>query len=519
VASALIVALVAALATSGSGAASGQAGGTLRIAESLVQPTLDPATDPQYQSDEIAAVYDTLVAVLPGGKIIPSLATSWKSQGLSITFQLRKGVKFQDGTPFNAQAVKSNLDRIEKPSTKATNAKGILGPYARSTVLGPYTLKVTWAKPYVNALINFADADLAISSPKAAASGNLATHPVGTGPYMFSSYRPGQQLVLVRNPNYSTIRPDLKNKGPAKFSKLVFQYVTNESTRENLLQTGGTDVTRLDGVYAARALKNSRIQHRQFASINEYYAAINYQKITDLAVRDAIFKAIDRKALIAATAAGFAVINNNALPTTIPGYSSAVQLPAFSVAAARQALTDAGYKPNSSGVMEKNGEELSFQILSSNQDPYPALDQLIQDQLSQVGIKTTILTQTSAAVEITRRQGGQGIMVGQYGVLDPTGAMDILWGCDNVPSANHVGFNFSFWCNKSFDAVITAASADNNATTRNAKLVKAQQILMNDRVSLTLYQSQSLLFSGSNIGGASLQLDGIIRINDLVPKT
>lgn len=494
-------------------------GSTLNIAEAAAQPTLDPATDIQFLSDELASVYDTLVTVLPGGKIAPDLATSWKVNGNSITFKLRKGVKFQDGTPFNAQAVKAELDRIQNPATQATNSKSVLGPYASSTVVNPYTITITWSAPYGGALIDLGNADLSIPSPKAAAAGILATHPVGTGPYEFESYTPGTELVLKRNPNYTSIRPDLQNKRAPKYAKVVFQYVTNEATRANLLQTGGTDLTRLDGTYADAAFKNSSLQHRTFTSISEYWAAINSKQISDPAVRNAIFAAINRKALIAVTSGGFGSSNSNAIPTSIPGWSKTIKVPGYNPTQAKKYLQQAGYSLNSDHVMAKDGHELTFEILSSNQDPYPAMDQLIQDELSQVGIKTNIVTQVFASVVLTRRQGNQGIYVGTYGILDPMGAMKILFSCDTIPTpANPLGTNITFWCNSQYDKLIAAATAEGgNETKRNANLVAAQKILMAARTSMTLFQPAYFVAASKSVKGIFMQPDGILKMNDLRP--
>lgn len=494
-------------------------GGTLNIAEAAAQPTLDPATDIQFLSDELASVYDTLVTVLPGGKIAPDLATSWKVTGNSITFKLRKGVKFQDGTPFNAQAVKAELDRIQDPATQATNSKSVLGPYASSAVLNPYTIKITWSAPYGGALIDLGNADLSIPSPTAAASGTLATHPVGTGPYEFVSYTPGTELVLQRNPHYTSIRPDLKNKRAPKYSRLVFTYVGNEATRANLLQTGGTDITRLDGTYADAAFKNPNLQHRSFTSISEYWAAINSKQISDPALRNAIFAAINRKALIAVASGGFGSGNSNAIPTSIPGWSKTIKVPGYNPALATKYLQQAGYSLNGNHVMAKDGHELSFEILSSNQDPYPAMDQLIQDELSQVGIKTNIVTQVFASVVLTRRQGNQGIYVGTYGILDPMGAMRILFSCGTIPSpSNPLGTNITFWCNPRYDSLIASATAEGgNEAKRNADLVAAQKVLMAARTSMTLFQPAYFVAAAKSVKGIFMQPDGILKINDLRP--
>ncbi len=504
-----VVSILVAVGMLGPSAASGsKKASVLTIAEDQLQPSYDPATAVTYQSDELQAVYDTLVTLLPKGKIGPDLATSWKAEGLSITFKLRQGVKFQDGTPFDADAVKKAFDRLQDPATKALNAKGVLGPYQSSTVIDPYTIKITWSAPYAGALIDLANSNLSIPSPTAAAAGTLATHPVGTGPYTFGSLTPQSQLVVNRNPDYTSIRPDLANKGAPKYDQIVFSYVLSEPTRANLLKTNGAQVGRLDGVYAKQAAANSSLDTRQFPSILEYWLEINSRKITDINLRNAIFAAIDRKAIIATAGGGFGHINTNAIPTGISGYSATIKVPQYNVKQAKQYFAKANPSLSSK----------TFQILAQSTAPFPGIATLVQDELKQVGIKTKIVELPVAAENVARAKGQQAIYIGYYGILDPMGALGLLWGCSSIPNGKNVGYNFAFWCNKNFDKLITAAKADTNETTRNAKLVAAQRILMAARVSMTLYESASVVVSSKSLGGVSLQPDGILRINDLRPS-
>lgn len=495
---------------------------TLRIAEGAEQPTLDPATDIQYLSDELGAVYETLVVTLPDGSTGPGLAQSWTVDGPSITFKLRKGVTFHDGTPFNAAAVKAELDRIVDPATKATNSKSILGPFQSATVVDDATVTVTWKTPFSGALLALSNADLSIPSPKAAAAGNLATHPVGTGPYKFVEYVKGDHLTVERNDAYTTIRTDLTNKGAPAYKSIVFSYVTNSSTRANLLTTGGADLGQLVGPDAKRLDATGTLNKNTFPSISQMFIAVNVPKLPDVNVRKAIAAALDRKAIIAAIASGYGDVNNSVLPTIIPGYDKSVDslVPQYDVDAAKKYLTDAGYTMGSDGVMAKDGKPLEFELLSQAEDPFPALAQLVQDQLLQAGIKTTIKTQELATVQTTRRTGEQGIYVGRYGILDPAGNLTVLFACKNIPSAdNPLGTNLTFNCNSGVDAALTSATTAVDPKTRDGFLATAQQLIAKDNSALVLYQAQNVVFSAKSVSGVGMQPDGILKINDLAPAS
>ena len=136
---------------------------------------------------------------LPDGSIKPWLATEWSvsKDGKSYTFKLREGVKFHDGTPFNAEAVKYNLDRVIDPATKAANSLALIRPYSSSEVIDEYTIKVNLESPSQAFLGNLSQALLGIVSPTAAQKygDQLGKNPVGTGPYTFVKWDENADIV------------------------------------------------------------------------------------------------------------------------------------------------------------------------------------------------------------------------------------------------------------------------------------------------------------------------------------
>ncbi|WP_116998973.1 ABC transporter substrate-binding protein [Desertimonas flava] len=528
--SAAILALGAALAvglttTAGSAGArsvaSAEGGaGELVIAEAAEQPSLDPHKNVQYLSDEMHALYDTLVVLLPDGTVGPNLAESWTVDGQSITFTLRQDVAFHDGTPFDAEAVKYNLDRIVDPATESTNAKAVLGPYESAEVVDEFTVTVTWSEPFGGAFMALANANLSIVSPTAAEAGGFAEHPVGTGPYRFVEYTIGEELILEANPDYTSIRTDLENHGRPAYDRVVFRYVDNESTRANLLTAGEVDIAQLAGPEAQRLSAGGDLNVDIFPSISEHWVVLNATVITDPAVREAIFAAIDRDGIRAAVAGDLGQPNRSALPTLMPGYDPTVAdvQPEFSVETAGELLDAAGYELNGDGVRERDGETISFEILTATGDPWVPIAELVQDQLRQVGIETTIKAEEFATVTQTRRAGEQGIYVGRYGINEPASQMLILFSCDTIPSAdNPQGTNLTFNCNEELDAVLNEASQELDAEVRNGLLSEAQHLLAADFTSITLYESQIGVFSSQDIAGIGMQPDGILKINDVHP--
>lgn len=146
-------------------------GGNLTYALATSPDTLDPhRSGLAVAVRAIRTLYDNLVVQLPDGSIKPWLAKEWtvSDDGKSYTFKLREDVKFHDGTPFNAEAVKYNLDRVIDPATKAANALALIRPYSSSEVIDEYTIKVNLSQPSEAFLGNLSQALLGIVSPTAA---------------------------------------------------------------------------------------------------------------------------------------------------------------------------------------------------------------------------------------------------------------------------------------------------------------------------------------------------------------
>ena len=235
---ALVVVALLALALVGGRppAALGQSGGTLVIGLDQEPPTLDPHASPSAVTYQvIGSVTENLLYRGPDGKLVPWLAESWQSakDGRSVTFKLRRDVKFHDGTPFNAEAVKFNFDRIVDPKFKAGGARAALTTYTGSKVLDEYTLQVNFETPFAPFLNLVASGPLSIVSPKAVreTGDQVHTRPVGTGPFMVSEYVAKDHTTTVRYPGYARKAPWSDRSGPAYLDSIVWKFVPEAGTR------------------------------------------------------------------------------------------------------------------------------------------------------------------------------------------------------------------------------------------------------------------------------------------------
>ncbi|HWM79459.1 MAG TPA: ABC transporter substrate-binding protein, partial [Methylomirabilota bacterium] len=198
-----------------------KAGGRLVYAARQDIDTLDPHITNRAATRKILIQFmDTLVVIDPkDGSVKPGLAEKWEvsPDGKAYTFHLRRSVKFHDGTPFDAAAMKFTFDRIQTPLGAPSVARSFIGPYEASEVVDPYTLRVKFKQPYAPFLRMAALSPLGPISPTAVQKlgDQFSRKPVGTGPFMVKEWITKDQVVLVRNPAYQWAPALAEHQGPA----------------------------------------------------------------------------------------------------------------------------------------------------------------------------------------------------------------------------------------------------------------------------------------------------------------
>src|SRR5664279_3245280 len=217
--------------------------------------TLQPSTfDPQVGASSelgipLRSVYDTLVYRDPKTlAFVPGLATSWtvSPDGLTYTFVLRQGVKFHDGTLFNAQAVAANLDRITNPATASQKAIFLLGSYTGYEIVDDYTIRLKLSEPYSPLLDSLSQVYLGIASPTALSQYSTERyqfHQVGTGPFEMVEYVPGDHLTIRRNPDYTWGPSFYEPATPDSVDEVEFRFYDQDpSARALALESGDVQV-------------------------------------------------------------------------------------------------------------------------------------------------------------------------------------------------------------------------------------------------------------------------------------
>lgn len=477
---------------------------TLVFSQSADPRGLDPAYVDDGESAKVMCnIYEGLVKYKNGStEIEPCLATDWKisDDGLQYTFNLRKDVKFQDGTPFNADAVVFNVQRQLPP--KATDdmpyASFTYGPVAKIEKTGDYSVKFTLSSKYTPFLANLAMTLAApILSPTAVAkyNGKLMENPVGTGPYSFVSWDKNQSIKLKKFDGYWGTK--------ANADTLVYKFTKENSVRASDLMTGGTDI--IDGVDPndIAKLKSSNMKIYQEDGMNINYMAFNCSRapFNDPKLREAISHAINRDELVKYLYQGYASVANSPLPSFIPGYDKTVQPYNYDVEKAKQLLKEAGKS------------DLKVKIITySNARPYNSvggqkLAEAVQNYLSKIGVTATIDTYNWTDYK-TKVGNGEGDIF-FYGWIGDNGDADnflSLFDSKEIKST----LNEAKYTNPEVDTLLAKGRELPNGAERNKVYAQIQQIVAKDAPWVPISHSQVLAAYSPKVTGFSIHPTGSI---------
>ena len=338
------------------------------------------------------------------GKFVPGLATSWQvtPDATRFTFTLREGVKFHDGTPCNAAAVKATFDRIVDPQLKALLI-GQLGPYDGTDVLGDYQVRVRFKEPYPLFLHYLSSVALRPVSPAGVKKwgADFGQNLVGTGPFALTKFTPAE-ITFERFADYNWAPAFLDHKGPAYLDKVVLRFVPESSTRLIALERGESQL--VDFVPDAD-VKRFRADQKFVVDVIPVpglpqLLQLNVTKppLDDKRVRQAIQYAVDQKKLCDVLFFGVRRPGYGVLASSTPGYWKGVEEAyKFSPDKAKALLDAAGWKVGAGGIREKGGEKLSLLYITTNRAEYTQAGEVVQDMLKQVGIEMKIDAMSNAA--------------------------------------------------------------------------------------------------------------------------
>jgi peptide/nickel transport system substrate-binding protein len=472
-------------------------GGDLKFALSNEPPNLDPHQASALLTSTVdAALLDTLVNELNDGTIVPGLALSWEvaPDGLSVTFKLREGVTFHDGEAFNATAMKTSFDRMVDPATKSGLAGSLLGPYTGSEVIDEATLKMNFSTPFAPLFHNLARNFTAPISPKAIADFGLdvATHPIGTGPFMFTEWVQKDHMTFDRNPNYNWAPDFFGLQGPAALEKITWRFVAEEATRIATLRNG--EANAIESVPPAfvgqfEGDDNFAIDKYMNTGIPFCFMVNTHKPPTDdPAVRQAMEYAIDKDTISNTINFGVYPPARSVLsPVTFGYWAGAESMYPYDPEQAKTLLEGAGWIVGDGGVREKNGTKLQMQFWTlSDIVLFQNVAQIYQAQLKEVGIEMEIVSLARAAWGEGVNGGEHNLTVQIFGLSDPT-VLSINFHSKNIAPPGGSGFNWARFNSPELDALLDAGDVELDDAKRVEIYAQAQKMILDNAIMIPVY--------------------------------
>jgi peptide/nickel transport system substrate-binding protein len=444
-------------------------------------------------------IFDTLLVPTKDGKgVAPSLATDYKESGdhLSWTFHLRKDVKFSDGTPMTSKDVKWSLETASDPKTPFGF---INAPIKKIDAPDPYTVIVHTKQPW-----SPIPADMALFSNSVVPAGyggksaaEFADHPVGTGPFKLDTWTKGQDLKLVKNPNYW-------QSGRPYLNSVDFNVVPSDNTRALQVQGGQAQINEFPAYSSVKSLQKSpTVKVGLFGSSRVDYLTMNnkHAPFTDVHVRRAISYAIDRQALIKDVLYGNGTVANSYLTPALWGHDATLKGISYDMTKAKQELAQSS---------TPNGFSTTITIPAGNADD-SAMAQIIQNSLATLNIKVEIRQADPSAVT-TAEHSGNFDMTFTYcttDIIDPDEIIRFV--ADFNGGANSI---YSQYDNPESSKMMDQAAQISDQEKRKALYDKVQEQYDADQPAAPLYYTPSVYSWASNVHGFTTLPTGNYTLSD-----
>lgn len=490
--------------------------GVLIVGNTAEPKSLDPQVDTAVNDFRILVnIYDGLVRYKPGSlKVAPDLAKSWEisDDGKTYTFHLRHDVKFQDGTPFNAKAVKFDFDRM----LVEDNPYHDTGPFPlafffsaiKSTeVVDDYTVRFHLKHPFAPLLSDLAYPTGLLVSPTAVKKygKKYGRHPVGTGPFEFVQWVENQKVVLKRNPDYWNGAPKLK--------AVVFEPISDNNTRSVKMLSGGLDLmvgTPADMIQKFQS--NSQFKVYSKAGPHVWFLILNMKKgpFKDKRVRQAVNYAINKKALVSNLLQGTAVVADSPIaPAFSWAYDNSLKPYPYNPDKARKLIKEGG----------ADGAKITFYVTEGGSGMLSpvAMGTAIQSDLNKVGldvkIKTfewnTYLNKVNAGLDNKADMAEMAWMTNSPDTLPY-----LTLRSDAVPDKG--GFNSGYYSNPKVDKLLEKARRITDRDKRAKLYKKVQEIVYKDAPWAFICNEKQYVVSTDAVKDFKLQpAFGQLRLEDV----
>jgi peptide/nickel transport system substrate-binding protein len=464
-------------------------------ADTLVVGLLaDPVSlDPHRATDLVSAavivnVCEPLVRFRPGGsRPEGALATTWATiDRRTWTFTLREGVRFQDGTPLDSEAVVANLERLRR-------LRAFPGRAERA---GPHVVTITLDRPDAALLATLSQPFFALQSPKRLTD-PLSERAVGTGPFRLASVRPGQ-VELEANPDHWA--------GAPRLQRVVFRRLPDEEVLLAALLAGDVDLSSAVGQERVGRLRNDKaLTLDSRIGLNVAFLCINNERgpFRDVRVRQALARGVDRAELVRRTLGGHGEPARNPLPPSLWGYDRRTKDLVLDRTAARRLLTEAGFP---------EGFETELLLANSPRAYMPSprrVAQEIRKDLLGIGVRVRlreVATWSEYIDTVTRGDYDLSLLGWQADTLDPNDFLSALLASDSIGTTNR-----SRYRSAAMDAILKRGRMGSDPDSRSFAYHEAQALFQKDMPWVPLYHGSVFTVHRRSLRGLNLGPTGLVR--------
>jgi peptide/nickel transport system substrate-binding protein len=511
VAAAVMFVLVAACGSSGSSGSTSPApkAQLLSVAANYEPTTWDPCVSYSAEGAWMTNMYEGLIKANPIGsaqQFAPCLATSWdvSSDGLTWTFHLRKGVKFHDGTDFNADAVKYSIDREKRINQGAAYEWGTVKSV---DVVDPYTVNFVLSQPTKLDAIAASQYGAWMISPASASKGDKwfdeGPHEAGTGPYTLASFSPKDKVVFKKFDSY------WGGWKQGQYTSIVVLFVPDITTERQMLESGQVAIAQsIDMKTALELQSNSAIKVLIEPSFFSYIVQLNTQKppLDNLKVRQALSYATPYQDIIAACAQGNAVQGRGIIANNLWPNDPSVHQYTYDPEKAKQLLAEAGY-PN-------GGFKLVATFNSNRQEEAQAYE-VMKVAYAKLGINL-VIKPLALAQQYALAKGPAAKRQDMTQILwypDYSNGYNVLVTAEVIEKTP--SWNFSYWYNPAYDKLIAEGALISGTDVAKAKpvFIKAENMLVDQAVGLWLYDSKATAACRTTVQGVALNANYPLSID------
>lgn len=442
-------------------------------------------------------VYEGLVGRDKNSEFVPLLAENWEQVSDTVwEFSLRKDITFHDGEPFTSEAVKKTFERLLDPNIGSPRA-GTLSMVQEIKVVDDHTVQFILTESYAPLLSILASHEGLIISPKAIErfGKELINEPVGTGPFRFEHWKPGQEVVLVRNEEYWGSASEL--------AKVVFKVVPEETTRVSMIETGEAHVTEPLSVTMIETVENSSSSDLyRSESYGTEYLGFNVSKppFDNLLLRKAVAHAIEVDSIRKGVFNNVGGAANSLLGSKVFGYDKTMQPYSYNLDEAKRLMAEAGYK-----------DGLTIKLTTMDSKERINLAEVVQSQLKGIGITVEIEVLEYGTFVDTTNSGNTEMYILSW--RNATGDADYNQYNLLHSSTHGPGGNRFFYADSQVDEWIEQARQEMDSDKRVELYSKAQHKQMEDALYIPVRVIENMAAVHKDVEGFDITPAGYIDLS------